>query len=115
MVVKFWTSSSTRNYVGEFIEGLPVMAQKKIIRQLELLEKYGRNFIDMKKLKGYDLCEITINFNNIGYRILCVIKNAVCWLLHIFVKKSNETPQREINTALKRAKELNYCLLNNLV
>lgn len=110
MEIQFYTSSTTRNYVGEFIEGLPVKARKKIIRQLKLLEKYGHGYIDMKKLKGCDLYEITINFNNIGYRILCVIKQTVCWLLHMFIKKSNDTPQRELNTALGRAKALDLSL-----
>ncbi|MBI4067536.1 type II toxin-antitoxin system RelE/ParE family toxin [Candidatus Gottesmanbacteria bacterium] len=110
MDIQFYTSSNTRNYVGEFIEGLPAKAKKKIIRQLKLLEKYGHNFIDMKKLKGCQLYEITINFNNIGYRILCAIKQTVCWLLHMFIKKSNDTPKKEINTALGRARDLELSL-----
>lgn len=110
MEVRFWTSSNTRNYVGEFIEDLPAKTKKKIIRQLKLLEKYGRQFIDMKKLQGYDLYEITIYFNNVGYRIFCVMRDTVCWLLHMFTKKTNDTPQREINTALGRARDLDLHL-----
>jgi len=111
MEIHFYTSTNTRNYVGEFIEGLPVKTRKKIVRQLKLLEKYGSNYIDMKKLKGYDLYEITINFNNIGYRILCVIKQTACWLLHMFIKKRNSTAKREINTAMGRARDLELSLV----
>lgn len=109
MTVEVWTSSGTQDHVGEFIEELPAKTQKKIIRDLELVEKYGTRFANMKKLKGNGLYEIKIRYNKIAYRIFCVIRDASCWLLHAFVKKSNSTPLREISTALYRSRELdNY-------
>jgi len=114
MEVEFYCSSSGRNYVGEFIMGIPPKAVKKVYRQLELLKKYGVNFLThsgtMKKLHGYDIYEMIIDFDKVCYRIFCVIRKAVCWLLHIFVKKSPHTPQREIDTAVKRARDLDYQL-----
>ena len=107
MHIQFYRSSSGTNYVYEFIKKLPKKTVKKITRQLELLEMYDVFHCCqaglMKKLKGYDLYEITINFNNIGFRIFCKLKREECCLLHIFVKKEKKTRTRHIKTALQRA------------
>ncbi len=109
MKIEYWTATYTRDYVAEFIEGQPVKAKKKIFRDLELVELYGTAFANMKKLNGYDMHEIKIK----AYRILCAVRGKVCWLLHIFVKKSNNTPAQELSTAYKRMRDLdNYLLLN---
>ena len=39
-------------------------------------------------------------------RILVTIKKKVCWLLLGFIKKSNKTPPRHIDTALQRARDI---------
>ena len=110
MEIRFYTSSSTRNYVGNFIDGLSPKAKKKVFRDLELVEKYGTPFANMVKLKGYKMYEIKIKFDKIAYRIFCFVKNSICWLLHMFMKKSNQTPQKELNTAWNRALEIQSSL-----
>lgn len=110
MEVKYWTATYTRNYVAEFIDAQPPKAQKKIFRDLDLVEEYGTSFINMKKLRGYKMHEITIK----SYRIFCAVKGSVCWLLHAFTKKSKSTPPRELNTALNRLKDLDNYLAPNL-
>lgn len=114
MGVEFYCSATGTDYVGDYILGLPAKIQKKIERELELIEKYGFNFLThsgyAKKLHGYDMYEIIVNFGSLCYRIFCVIRNTTVWLLHIFLKKTNGTPIREINTALSRSKELNLAL-----
>ena len=114
MEIDFYCSSGGTYHVKEFIEELPPKTVKKITRQLELLEKYGFSFLTqsgtMKKLQGYDIYEIVIDFNKVFYRIFCVIRNATCWLLHMFIKKGNSTPLREIKTALSRLKDLDLQL-----
>ncbi|PJE67413.1 type II toxin-antitoxin system RelE/ParE family toxin [Candidatus Shapirobacteria bacterium CG10_big_fil_rev_8_21_14_0_10_40_9] len=115
MTVIFWTSTSGKNPVGDFIEGksTSIKAKKKIIRMLKLLEKYGTRLLYsgyLEKLKGYDLYELRIKFSGVAYRILCFIKEATCWLLHIFKKKSGHTPQRHIDIALERKRELELSL-----
>lgn len=113
MTVEFYTTASGRNPVGEFIESSPVKARKKIIRTLELLEKYGTKLLYsgfLEKLRGYELYQLRIKFGGVIYRILCIIVGATCWLLHIFKKKSNHTPQKEINTALRRKENLELTL-----
>lgn len=109
MEVQYWTATYTRDYVAEFIEAQPAKVQKKIFRDLGLVEQYGTCFANMKKLKGYQMHEIKIK----TCRIFCAVRGTVCWLLHAFIKKSNNTPPREITTAFNRMKDLdNYLALN---
>ena len=83
---------------------------------LGLFEEYGPEFMKkarhFKELTGCAMCELIIDFNKIRYRIFCVIRETTCWLLHFFIKKSPNTPSREIKTALMRAKELDLFLIH---
>jgi len=109
MQVVFWTSISGDSPITEFIDSIPIKAQKKIVRTLELIEKHGMGFIKYFKYctKVEDgLYELKIRFDKIFYRILLIIKKAVCYILHIFKKKTNKIPRREIGTALVRARSL---------
>lgn len=119
MKIDFYCSTGGKYYVKEFISGLPPKTVKKVVRQLELLEKHGLNFVThsgtMKKLQGYDIYEIKIDFNKICYRIFCVMRKATCWMLHMFIKKSNFTPVREIMTAMSRAQNLDLQLARKVV
>ncbi|MBU3978441.1 type II toxin-antitoxin system RelE/ParE family toxin [Patescibacteria group bacterium] len=114
MDIKIFSSSSGTFYVKEQMAEIPAKAIKKITGKLELLEKHGMNFVThagiMKKLHGYDIYEIVIDFNRIFYRIFCVIRNSTCWLLHMIFKKSNKTPLHEIKVALQRSRELDLQL-----
>lgn len=114
MDIKFHCSSGGRYYVEDSIFDQPPKTVKKIRRDLGLLQKYGLNFMtksgNMKKLQGYDMYEIIIDFNKICYRIFCVIRQTTCWLLHMFIKKTPNTPLKEIKTALQRVVNLDLKL-----
>jgi phage-related protein len=115
MRIEVFSSSSGTYYVKEQLADIPPKAMKKITGKLQLLEKHGMNFVTyagtvMKKLKGYDLYEIVVDFNKMFYRIFCVIRNATCFLLHMITKKSNNTPLHEIKVAVQRARELDLQL-----
>lgn len=118
MDVESWPPGEDESVVMDYVSTLPAKTQKKIVRTLGLLEKYGRDFLlfntkYLKKLRGYELYEIRIEWEKVCYRILCLIVKTTCWLLHIFVKKSNKTPKREINIAIDRAKKLSIFLNTN--
>lgn len=112
MNVYLWESPSGKRPVGDFILGLSVKAQEKIKWVLDLFEEQGLRLIytkHLEKLKGYDLYELRIEFNKVFYRIFLIIIETSSWLLHMFIKKSNHTPQKEIDIALKRSQTvLNY-------
>jgi phage-related protein len=114
MKVEFWTSSVGRNYVGEFLAGVPAKAMKKIDRSLGRLKRYGLIPLlqsrEAAKLHGYDLYELIVDFNKVFYRIFFIVRAGVCYLLSGFTKKSNHTPTQEIKTALTRAKDIDAWL-----
>ena len=107
MEVKYWTATHTHDHIAEFIEAQPIKIQKKIFRDLDLVEKLGTGFGNMNKLQGYNMYEIKTS------RFFCAIRGTICWLLHAFTKKSNNTPLREISTAYRRMGNLDdYLALN---
>jgi phage-related protein len=94
--------------VEEFIKGLPDKDKVKILAHIKLLREKGflpypftSDVRDVKKLR-----ELRIRFSFNFYRIFYFMftgKKIV--LLHGFSKKSNKTPQREIEIAQKRMED----------
>ncbi|MDD4902751.1 MAG: type II toxin-antitoxin system RelE/ParE family toxin [Patescibacteria group bacterium] len=71
-------------------------AMKRIERQNDGLQnlfksKYARKLEE-------DIYEIRSN----KLRILFTLKDEICWFLHVFLKKSQKTPERELNVARQR-------------
>lgn len=94
--------------VEKFIDEYPPKIQAKIARSIDLLETFGLRLTEphLKKIKDANLWELRIIFASNIYRIfLCSQKNKLI-LLHGFCKKSQKTPPKEINIAIKRMKEL---------
>lgn len=114
MEIEFWETSSGRSPVEEFITELPAKTQEKIVWAIDKLETYGTKLVHegklLVKLVGYNLYELRVKINKIFYRILLVFIGTTAWLLHAFKKKTNNTPIKEINTALGRSKLLGYQL-----
>lgn len=71
---------------------------------MKLLTEYGTRIGSpyVKHLKD-DLWELRPSRDRI---IFCYYKNNVFILLHAFYKKTNKTPKKELELALKRMKEL---------
>lgn len=113
MEVELWESNNGRLPANEFIEGLNLKAQKKILWQIEQLEEQGLNLLQsnhLKKFSGYDIYELRIAFDRRLYRLCGVIRQSKFWILHGFQKKSRATPSKEIQTTLNRSKELDMQL-----
>lgn len=100
----FYTSSSGKNPVKQFIDSLPNKQQTKILRAFKYVKEYGLSvpLPQVRKITGSPLWEIRI-LGKYNLRVLYVIpvKNTLL-ALHGFIKKTNKTPRKEINTALKR-------------
>lgn len=107
MLVKFFIDRRGHNPVGEFLD-----VEKKIKIKATIIIKNIEEFgmvtaiPHIKKLKGLSLWEIRI-LGKESTRILYaqIVKTEVI-LLHAFKKKTNKTPQKEINIALNRLKQL---------
>lgn len=88
----------------KFIFKLQKPAKSKITRYIELLEDYGFNLkMPYSKRITANLYELRIHRQQ-EIRIFYTIKRET--LLHGFIKKTNKTPQREIETALNRLNNL---------
>jgi phage-related protein len=94
------------NDIDKFIFKLDSQAQGRVLRYLELLEKYG-NKLGMpysKSLHG-GLFELRITGNKQVRIFYCFNKDKI-YLLNIFVKKTKRIPKKEIDLAIKRLKIL---------
>jgi len=105
--VYYYISENGGNPVREFILSLEVRQQAKIRRILATIMEYGLQPVipHLRKLTGTPLWEIRI-LGQDNIRILYVLAHKDSILaLHGFVKKSQKTPEKEINTALGRYKD----------
>lgn len=114
LTVEFWEVSTGNSPVVDYIESLPKKPREKVYWVIKLLRRRGAALVRtklMRKLRGYDLYELIIFFQGVFYRILLVIVETKACLLHMFKKKSNRTPIKEIGIAQKR-RELYLALLD---
>jgi len=92
--------------VNEFIDSLPVVVKAECIQIMELLIKEGHNLrMPYTKKIHSKIWELRIR-GKIQIRIFYYIKDQQAHLLHIFIKKSNKTPKKELSTAIKRIREI---------
>lgn len=87
--------------VQTFLDKLPIKHHAKALRDIDVLEKYGATLTEpnVKHVKG-KLWELRVKSASDISRIFYFIsvgKNIV--LLHGFVKKTQKTPNKEIETA----------------
>ena len=105
--IEFYQTSSGYSDVYEFLEDLRVKAHsskdsriqyKQVARYIQLLEDNGTNLpIDIVKYLGDDIWELRPGFNRVFF---FYYDHGTYVLLHHFRKKTQKTPQREINQAI---------------
>lgn len=104
--VIFFETPRGEKIVKEFIKSFDEKTVSKIGREIDLLEKHGP-FLGMphsKKL-AKDLYELRVRGRQ-EVRIIYGFINKTIYLLHAFLKKTQKTPPKEINTAGGRFKGL---------
>ena len=102
--VVYYITPSGRNPVKEFLESITKKHKAKVFRIFQVLKEYGLSSIipHVKKLTGTPLWEIRImGQDNIRIIYAAIQKDSIL-VLHGFSKKTQKTPLREIETALKR-------------
>ena len=102
--VILYTFSDGKSPIKEFLDSSDTKLRVKILRQLKYLEEFGLNFAvpNLKKFIGTHLWEIRI-LGKDNIRLFCVsCPQKEIKILHIFKKKTQKTPAREIKTALNR-------------
>lgn len=91
------------NYqLQEFIQELPKQSSAKTGRLIDLLELFGNNLtMPYSKQLDDNLYELRARGQQ-EIRILYCYKNNNAVIVHIFIKKTQKTPRKEIKIALKR-------------
>ncbi|MBI4009160.1 type II toxin-antitoxin system RelE/ParE family toxin [Candidatus Roizmanbacteria bacterium] len=105
--VYYYINQKDESPVKDFIESLPETQRAKVFRIFQVIHEYGIQSIPrhVKKLQGFPLWEIRIlGADNI--RIIYIMTHGDTLLaLHGFIKKTQKTPKREIETAINRYNE----------
>jgi phage-related protein len=108
MKIEFFKKKNANSSVEDFIiNNLEPKDRKKVIRALERIDIAELGLVKLfkaqyaKKLEK-DLYELRPN----NVRIFFTLKDSICWLLHIFFKKSDETPAKELKVARERKNDI---------
>jgi phage-related protein len=105
--VDFYKTETQNCPVRDFLDSLPGKTAQKITWVLSLIEELdviSEKFF--KKLKPHEIWECRINYKNMKYRILGFMVSPVGYATKIiltngFIKKTQKTPQQEIDRALR--------------
>ena len=87
----------------------PTRLQARFARIINLIEELGPADVGMPHVKtmGKGLFEVRVKSDEgIGRALFCILKGKVIVILTGFIKKTQKTPQQEIEKALKRLKEV---------
>ncbi len=104
--IRFFQSKRGDSPVLDFIEDQDISTQAKITHAIELLETYGYQLKPPYVKKIHDnLYELRIT-GKVAIRIFFTLYKNEYRLLHIFKKKTQKLPTREIQTALDRKNEI---------
>jgi phage-related protein len=105
--IGYYTTSSGREPVKEFIEDLADKPRSKVYNTLELLTEFGTGLglPHAKKVIDTPLWELRI-LGEKSLRFFYIAKVGQTFLLlHGFTKKRQKTPNKEIKVAMGRLKE----------
>lgn len=103
MEIKFFRTENGLSTVENFIKKLSSDNFKKVERAINRVEEqqYGlANLFKSEYLKKLEKDIYEIRPGN--FRILFTLRDDICWLLHIFFKKSNKTPDKDLKVARQR-------------
>lgn len=105
----FYKSSSEREIITDFIDSFSNKIVYKIQSDIKLLEEYGLTLLATSKVKkiigNNNLYELRVK-SSIQIRLFFTyISPNIFLVISCFVKKTNKTPYKEIETALNRLKE----------
>lgn len=110
MEIRLLARENNKSYVGEFLGTVAATDKKAFLFVSDRIMSLRDNPLgqllaaeQVKKVRD-GLYELRVKFRGMCYRILFIIKEAICWLLHAIVKKTDKLPPNDIKTALDRAK-----------
>lgn len=104
--ISFFTHPNNISPIQEFLDSCQPKLRTKILRQFKYIREFGLTSAipNLKKIIKTHFWELRI-LGKDNIRIICVTaKNADIMVLHIFRKKTQKTPIKEINIANNRYK-----------
>lgn len=88
--------------VEEFIKKQQPQVKSKMIHNIRLLKQYGNQLgMPHSKMLGNGLYELRIR-GRTEIRLLYGFKKNSIYLLHVFKKQTQKTPQKELSIAVQR-------------
>ena len=109
MVAKRWTVETLNATVDKEFASLPADMRGRYRRVAEIIEEFGLDQVPrnmLRKLRG-PIWEIRIRGRDgISRALYVTARERRVIVLRVFVKKSQRTPAKEIELALKRAREV---------
>lgn len=104
-----WSIETLNNKVDKELEGLSAHLKAKFLHIANLLESYGPQHVREPYVKyiGNKLWEIRLKGpDNIARAIYVTARPKRVVILHVFIKKTQKTPSKNIELALSRLKEV---------
>ncbi len=105
-----WSVSYYNERVRREITEWPVGIYADYLRLVMLMEQYGADLrLPHSRAMGDGLFELRCKGpEGIGRAFYCTMVGREIVVLHGFIKKTQETPERELKTARKRLKEVKH-------
>lgn len=103
-MVEYYRDASGKEPVADFIDSLPSATQAKVLRLVSLLADYGVLLKEpyTKQIKG-KIRELRLKDTRGAIRVLYFTYTGKRFiLLHGFIKKTDKTPDRDIEIAERR-------------
>lgn len=88
----------------EWLSGLPAKVRDKCIEKIERLRELGHELLPPESdYLGNEIYELRTRFGQVRYRMLYFFHGtAQAVISHGFLKKTQKTPQKQIQEAMKR-------------
>jgi len=104
-----WTVETLNSAVDAEVSDLPADMRARLVRVFQLIEAYGFQNLPsgtVKHLEG-KLWELRVSAaSGISRAIYVAAAGKRVVIVRVFVKKTQKTPQRELDLARRRAKEI---------
>jgi phage-related protein len=92
--------------VEKFINSLDSASLAKVLRTIDLLEKFGSDLsMPHSKKINKDIFELRIHGSQ-GVRLFYVFRQDGAVIFYAFIKKSNRIPKKELDKIIKKFKSL---------
>jgi len=108
MQVQMVTNSNGRDLIKEFLLSLAPKERAACLKSIELLQIFGFALSSkyLKKISTSPILWEVRAKQQCSYRVICTYSNNTMYLLNAFTKKTNKTPKKEIQLAIKRMQAL---------